>query len=177
MNDIRKEYQRLQLFERVCMLCSGELQQFIFTLTRHDRFAMEEIYQNTMLGALRGLHYLRDCSRMKAWIFAIARAEARRYYAEILLKNNVLYYAEGEDRSGYFIDFTKLVEDREAVQILISSLTDVERKLCEMHYFEGHSFKEISELLDLNYNTIRSMHIRGMAKMKNVCMKKNKEKT
>jgi RNA polymerase sigma factor, sigma-70 family len=169
MNNARNEYQRMQLFEKVCIIYSRDLQRFIYTLTRRDRFAMEEIYQNTMLGALRGLNYLRDSSKMKTWIFSIANAESKRYYAAIRPETGC---GSAADPDGDFMkpesvmDFTKFIDDREYVKTLINVLSDEERQLYLLHYFYDLPLKEISEILNVNYNTVRSMHMRGMAKMR-----------
>ncbi|HVI41975.1 MAG TPA: sigma-70 family RNA polymerase sigma factor [Anaerovoracaceae bacterium] len=168
MKNVKKEYQKMQLFEKVCIIYSKDLQRFIYTLTRKDPFAMEEIYQNTMLGALKGLNFLRDSSKMKAWIFAIAKAESKRYYAANKPENNYGISIVTEESAGleYLFDFTKSVEDRESVKALINSLSDEEQQLYILHYYYDLPFKEISEILNVNYNTIRSMHMRGMAKMR-----------
>lgn len=165
---MRSEYQRMKLFERICMVYGQEFQRFIYGLTRNDPFAAEEIYQNTMLGALKGLDYLRDSRKMKAWIFAIAKAESRRYYAS---KQAAGLYEYGNIIQGQFgiepvFDFTKSIEDIEYIKSLVNSLSDEEHQLFILHYFYGVPLKEISEILNLNYNTIRSMHTRGMAKMR-----------
>lgn len=162
MNRVENRSQRILLFEKVCTVCGRELQGFIYTMTRSDPFAMEEIYQNTMLGALAGLEYLRDIGKMKSWLFSIAKAEARRYYAAI---------AKAEVRCchaplGTVTDFTKSVEDSESVKKLIGVLSDEEQLLCILHYYYDLPLKKISEKLNVNYNTVRSMHMRGISKMR-----------
>ena len=86
-----------------------------YALTRNDPFASEEIFQNAMVGALKDLYYLRDSSKMKAWILAIAKAESKRYYAEKQKKNNYEYYMFLEtdlNQNAHMYDFTKSIEDR-----------------------------------------------------------------
>lgn len=46
-----------QLFEEICNLYSKDLQRFIYSLTRKDQYAMEEIFQNTIVEALKGLDF------------------------------------------------------------------------------------------------------------------------
>lgn len=169
MGTIEKEGSRMQLLERVCAVYGRELQRFIYALTRNDSFAMEEIYQNTMLSALKGLRGLRDDRKMKDWIFAIAKEESKRYYAaataDKVRRPPVLSNALEAEPSG-ITDFTQSVEDRVSVAALISSLKTEERQLYILHYYYGFPFKKISEILNMNYNTVRSIHGRGMAKMR-----------
>jgi RNA polymerase sigma factor (sigma-70 family) len=168
MNGVTKEHQRMQQFEKICTFYGKELQMFIYTLTRKDQFAMEEIYQNTMLGALKGLKYLRDLNKMKAWMFTIAKAESKRYYAACKQAKFDYDAVQEDDSDGleYLLDFTKNIEDKEYVRDLINGLTVGEQRLCILHYYYGLPLKEISEVLNANYNTIRSMHMRGMTKMR-----------
>lgn len=168
MNSVIKECHRMQQFEKVCIIYNKELQRFIYTLTRKDQFAMEEIYQNTMLGALKGLNYLRDSSKMKSWIFSIAKAESKRYYAANKPANYEYGSVAEEDSAGFenLFDFTKSIEDREYVRDLIKGLTALEQQLYILHYYYDLPLKEISEVLNANYNTVRSMHMRGMTKMR-----------
>lgn len=167
MNSVMKKW-RMQQFENVCMICDKELQRFIFILARKDQFAMEEIYQNTMLEALKGLKYLRDSSRMKAWIFSIAKAESKRYYAankQAGYDYDAVHRNEPAD-PVYLLDFTKIIEDKEYVKDLINGLTAEEQQLYILHYYYDLPLKEISGILKANYNTVRSMHTRGMTKMR-----------
>lgn len=168
MRNMREEYRKMQIFENICIIYSSDLQRFIYTMTRKDQFAMEEIYQNTMLGALKGLNYLRDSSKMKAWIFSIAKAESKRYYAANRPETIYCGILTGEESVGleYMIDFTKSIVDREYIRALIHGLSDEEQQLYILHYYYDLHLKEISELLNVNYNTIRSMHMRGMDKMR-----------
>jgi RNA polymerase sigma factor (sigma-70 family) len=160
----------MQLFEKACAVYGRELRNYIFTLTRNnDAFAAEEIYQNTMLEALTGLGYLRDSSKMKHWLFSIAKAESRRYYAAGRPgKSGDRRVASGGETAWpqYLFDFTKFIEDREYVKTLIDGLESGEQQLYILHYYYGLPLKEISEMLNVNYSTVRSMHVRGMTKMR-----------
>ncbi|MDF2656637.1 MAG: polymerase, sigma-24 subunit, subfamily [Bacillota bacterium] len=169
MGTTEKEGLRIQLLERACTVYGRELQRFIYALTRNDSFAMEEIYQNTMLSALKGIRGLRDDKKIKDWIFAIAREEAKRYYAATTadkVRRQPVPSDDFETETYGITDFTQSVEDRVSVAALISSLKTEERQLYILHYYYGYPFKKISQMLNMNYNTVRSIHGRGMAKMR-----------
>jgi len=159
----------MQVFEKVCVIYGKALKNYIYTLTRNDSYAAEEIYQNTMLGALTGLGCLRDSSKMKSWIFSIAKAESKRYYADRRPgKSKIGSIAAGGDPylPEHLYDFTKYIEDREYVKTLINCLESGEQQLYILHYYYGLPLKEISEMLNVNYSTVRSMHLRGITKMR-----------
>lgn len=161
----------LQLFEETCRLHSHSLQRYIYTLTRKDNYAMEEIFQNTMVAALSGLKNLRENEKMKTWLFTIATYEARRYYS----KSKNVIYVEFNDTTEYeknwmgnsqFEDFTKSIEDREVLKILLDELSQEDQQIYILHYFYDLSLKEISETLNIKYSTVRSIHVRGLIKLK-----------
>lgn len=169
MVNIRNKYNRIQLFEKICFVYGADIKRFIHALTRNDFLASEEIFQNSMVGALEDLYYLRDNNKMKAWIFAIAKAESKRYYAKKQEKNTheCRKFVETESECNlHLFDFTESIEDKEYIQVLIECLRGAEKQICVLHYYYGLTLKEIALTLDLNYNTIRSMHIRGMAKLR-----------
>jgi len=159
----------MQVFEKACIIYDKALKNFIYTLTRNDPYAADEIYQNTMLGALTGLNCLRDSSKIKSWIFSIAKAESRRYYASRRPEKSAdrSIAAGGENCwPEHSYDFTKHIEDREYVKTLINCLESEERQLYILHYYYGLPLKEVSEMLNINYSTVRSMHMRGITKMR-----------
>lgn len=166
-----------KLFENTYRKYEKDLQKFIYTLTRKDQFAMEEIFQNTLEKAFRNLKYLRDDNKIKTWIFSIAKTEARRYYAankvndkyEIdELNEDITITVDNDD------DFTEYVTDSILVSQIINSFSEGEQQIFMLHYYNDISFNEISEILNINYNTIRSIHIRGIAKMKKIYREKGR---
>lgn len=50
----------------------------------------------------------------------------------------------------------------------INSLEEMTRKIVIMHFYEGYSLKEISEILNVNYNTVRQKCSRGLKKLKEI---------
>ena len=167
MKNAMIEPHKLQMLENLCVINGRELERFIFALTRNDPFATEEIYQNTMLSALKGLRFLRDSKKMKFWVFSIAKAEARRYYAAHAAAGAGRCTADGEPSGPIHTrDFTESLEARECFLTLLGSLSNDEKRLYILRYYYDIPLKEISSMLDANYNTIRSLHRRGLAKMR-----------
>lgn len=52
---MKQEDHVFEIFTEICNRYDKDLQRFIYTLTRKDQYAMEEIYQNTMVEGLKGL--------------------------------------------------------------------------------------------------------------------------
>lgn len=158
---------RLQ-FEKIYRTCEKDLQGFIFTLTRNDSFAMEEILQNTMLEALKALPNLRDSRKMKSWIFSIAKTESKRFYTSHLYTHRHEYkkISNFESASAKSSDFTADIANADLIRTLINDLSEEEQQTCVLHYYYGMTLKKISDLLQKNYNTVRSLHARGITKLR-----------
>jgi len=63
---------------------------------------------------------------------------------------------------------SKVLEHEEEMKLIesaILNLSNLEKEVIIMHYYEGLSFKEISEKLNKTYDAIRMMHNRALAKM------------
>ena len=60
-------------------------------------------------------------------------------------------------------DFEKLF-----LGIELGQLDDITRKIIVLHYWEGYSFEEISEILSINYDAIRQRHKRIKEKLKDI---------
>lgn len=117
---------KYKLFEEFCHNYSKDLQKFIFTLTRKDNFVMEEVFQNTMVQALQGLHGLKENEKIKSWLFSIAKTEARRYYSKNkkykLFENVEISELDWSNGIGNN-DFTKAVEDKIFILSCMNQLT------------------------------------------------------
>lgn len=174
---MKNENHLSQLFEQTCNRYSKELQRFIFTLTRKDQFEMEEIFQNTMIEGLVGLKKLREEEKIKSWLFSIAKAETRRYYHKIQIMHNVetsgMDYGWDKVMSDdEFHDFTETLANREMLSSLLRELSDEEQQIYLLHYYYDLPLKEISVVLQINYNTLRSVHVRTLEKLKRIIMER-----
>lgn len=158
---------KYRLFQELCQNYNKDLQKFIFNLTRKDNFAMEEIFQNTMVQALQGLNSLKENEKMKSWLFSITKTEAKRFYS----KNRKFEQYENTDileldwNNGIdYKDFTKAIEDKIFVLSFINRLTEEEHQIFVLHFVYDMTLKEISDILHINNNTVRTIHFRALKK-------------
>ena len=158
---------KYRLFQELCQNYNKDLQKFIYNLTRKDNFAMEEIFQNTMVQALQGFNNLKENEKMKTWLFSIAKTEAKRFYA----RNGKYEQYENVDISELdwnneinYKDFTKAIEDKIFVLSFINRLTEEEHQIFILHFVYDITLKEISDILHINNNTVRTILFRGLRK-------------
>jgi RNA polymerase sigma factor (sigma-70 family) len=65
-------------------------------------------------------------------------------------------------------------EEKIAIDRALQKLNSIEQKLFKMKYEEGYSYKEISGLLDLKENTIKTYLYRARKKLFNIFGRENK---
>ena len=158
---------KYRLFQELCQNYSKDLQKFIFTLTRKDNYDMEEIFQNTMVQALQGLHSLKENEKMKSWLFSIAKTEARRFYSKNKRYEQIINVEVSElDWSNdiWDKDFAKVIEDKVFVLSLMNMLNEDEHQIFLLHFVYDMTLKEISDILHMNNSTVRTIHFRGLKK-------------
>jgi RNA polymerase sigma-70 factor (ECF subfamily) len=164
-----------QAFEKLYDEHWLEIKKFIYISARRDADATDDIFQNTWENAYRYFETLNDESAARSWLYSIARNEASRYYA-----NNKKHFAvlslDASDSDGNLITdeprdeessvFAEAFADSELVKQLLNCLADEEQRMILMHYAYGVKLKDIAKETGSNYNTVKSVTRRALAKMK-----------
>ncbi|HUA39056.1 MAG TPA: RNA polymerase sigma factor [Candidatus Sulfopaludibacter sp.] len=140
------------------------LYRFAFSLCGNTDDACE-LTQETYARLLTKGGQLRDRSKMKAWLFTTLyrvylgwkRRETRHPHLEINSVEDELPPVTPE-----IVD--KL--EAEAVSRSLLALEELYRVPLALHYFENHSYREISKLLDIPVGTIMSRLSRGKELMR-----------
>jgi RNA polymerase sigma factor (sigma-70 family) len=152
-----------------------EIKKFIYVSARRDADATDDIFQNTWENAYRYFDSLRTPGAARAWLYSIARNEASRYFAKNKNHFAVLPLDEAnEEGSGLTNEprdeessvFAEAFADSELVKQLLNVLTDEEQRMILLHYAYGVKLKDIARETGSNYNTVKSVTRRALAKMK-----------
>ncbi|MGB5363093.1 MAG: RNA polymerase sigma factor [Aureibaculum sp.] len=121
----------------------------------------DDALQNTFVRIYRNIDSFKGKSSFSTWMFRIAHNEAIR----LLEKQNKMHLASLEDiQPQYLEDLTQdNYFDGDEVKlklhrIIESKLTNKQRMVFNMKYFDDLSFREMSEILDLNENTLKSSY-------------------
>jgi RNA polymerase sigma-70 factor (ECF subfamily) len=147
------------------------LYRFAFSLSGNIDDACE-LTQETFARLLTKGGQLRDRSKMKAWLFTTLyriylgwkRREARHPHLEI---DSV------EDELPPVTPETVDTLEAEAVSRSLLALEERYRVPLALHYFENHSYREISRLLDIPVGTIMSRLSRGKELMRKLLIAKS----
>jgi len=139
-----------------------------------DREALDDITQETFIKAWKHIEKFDRSRNFKVWIFSIAKNTAFDY----LKKKKTIPFSNFTDDEGnnrldnvgddsilpheilIRADSAKLLEEK------LKKIPDIYRIILIMHYKEDFSLQEIAKILDKSYNTIKSQHQRGLAKLR-----------
>ena len=122
----------------------------------------EDTVSDAVTDAFALIRKLRSEDVFKSWIFRILSNKC---------KDKLREYA-GRKETGIEdteeIAFDSGPEMTECIQVrkLFFELADEERLIISMHQFAGYTSREISEILHMNENTVRSKESRALRKMK-----------
>lgn len=115
--------------------------------------------QETILSAYQSIHKLIKVKSFKSWLIKILINHCNKIYK--INKNEKYIYTENDLDLSYSLD-----SNIEFIN-LMNSLSREERTICILYYQDQYSTKEISKILRINHNTIRSKILRAKQKLEN----------
>lgn len=126
----------------------------------------QDVVQETLLRALRGLPRFRGASRLTTWIYTIAFRESVRLRERWQGDFGSHSQPEGWDpedgaSAERAFDAAAGAEDLARVRQAMQRLPDDQRLALGYHYLEGLSVAEIAELMQSTPNTVKSWLKRG----------------
>ncbi len=122
----------------------------------HDN--ANDVLQETFLRIFRGIDKFQEKSTLHTWMYKIAYNESIRF-----LEKNKTSVSIDQDDNSYI---KNLKEDtyfngnelQLKLHTIISNLTDKQKRVFQMKYFDDLSFREISEILNISENTLKSSY-------------------
>lgn len=138
---------------------STDMFRFAYYYTGSEAVA-EDCVSEAVLIAFRKIGELRNISSFKSWLFRILRnccsSSFRKSSKETLT----------EETGSSVHSFEKESDDRLSLRNALMKLSDDEREILILHYCNGYTSREISMMLTLNENTVRSRLSRSTEKLK-----------
>lgn len=144
-----------------------------------DKYTAEDILHDTYVKAFTRLEQLRNPDRLIPWLKMIATNTAKDW----LKKSKPMLFSDlsaeepfdifsFEETLGYEnieLNPEVTISEKEAQNLLmeiLDQLPEDQRMVIGMFYYEGMSVKEISDILEVNDNTIKSRLAYGRRKIK-----------
>lgn len=137
---------------------SSILRNFAFKFTR-DTSVADDLFQDTMVKALRYFDQFKEGTNIKAWLFTIMRNTFINDYRRDVRKNALITQEDEISSANLMQSSTRnLAEGKFA-------MTDIQRSLSKlpkcyydpfMQYFEGYKYHEIAEDLNIPIGTVKT---------------------
>lgn len=141
-----------------------------------DSDILDDLTQETFIKAWKNLKSFDTEKNFKTWLFTIAKNTAYDFFK----KKKTIPFSEFSDDQGS--NALENISDDEILPLEILEKSEKEKTFEEnlqklpnhyriillLHYKEDFSLQEISEILDIPYNTIKSRHIRALSKFKKI---------
>ena len=128
----------------------------------------QDLVQETLFSALKNFHQLIDPAKSKSWMFSILRnlflkdIEKTKKRAEIEFDSVCDKLSDRQHPEGDFLR----AEVRNNIQVVLNTLEERLRVVLVKFYFDGLSYKEISELLNIPIGTVMSRIARAKVYLK-----------
>ena len=128
----------------------------------------QDLVQETLFSALKNFHQLIDPAKSKSWMFSILRnlflkdIEKTKKRAEIEFDSVCDKLSDRQHPEGDFLR----AEFRSNIQVVLDTLDERLRVVLVKFYFDGLSYKEISELLNIPIGTVMSRIARAKVYLK-----------
>ncbi len=124
----------------------------------HDN--ANDVLQNTFIRIFKGIQNFKGNSTLHTWMFRIAYNESIRLLEKNKIKSS---FNLNDDNDKYLENLTDDVYfDGDEAQLklheIISKLSEKQQRVFQMKYFDDLSFREISEILDVSENTLKSSY-------------------
>lgn len=134
----------------------------------NDDNDINDAIQETMLNAYKNITKLKENSYFKSWIIKILINECNKIYKSKYRNKDIYEKLMNEKTESNNVDCNiQTVNSNIDFELLINNLDYEEKLIVTLFYNSNYSSKEISDILKMNINTVKSKLLRAKQKIKN----------
>ena len=124
----------------------------------HDN--ANDVLQETFIRIFKGIENFQEQSALHTWMYRIAYNESIRFLEKNKINTSV---SIEQDSNSYLNNLTEdTYFDGNELQLrlntIISKLSDKQKRVFQMKYFDDLSFREIAGILNISENTLKSSY-------------------
>lgn len=147
-----------------------------------DKADAPDFAAEIVIMAVESVHQLRDPDKLCAWVGTIAKNYAAKQLKEVKVKRHreVVCANNGDGSFGedilqripgeWSVEKTILAnEEKQMLAAALSSLSGIERAVFLMRNIGESKYSEIAGVLNINANTVKSIHFRSCKKLRKQC--------
>lgn len=143
-----------------------------YSYVRNQEDALD-IVQNAICKALENYEALRSTGALRSWFYRILVNESlafiKRHKREVRCEDDSWLLKENETaayRTGTGMAFGTHDAGAEVLYQEIGNMPLELQHIIKLHYFEDMTLQEVSEILEINLNTVKARLYRGLKKLK-----------
>lgn len=152
-----------EAFTKIIISMKNELYKIAKTRITNES-DIDDVIQETMLETFRSIKKLRDPKKLKMWIIKILINKCNKVYRKKYKKE--ISIDEYNLDNYIVINSQKNIEDDINFYQLIQNLKYEERIVVLLFYMEEYSVEEISKMIKMNQNTVKTNLYRARQKIK-----------
>ena len=156
-----EEHARDAQLEAIFRTQFADLYRYIYRQV-YNALVAEDLTSAVFLKALRWLQESRSPESVKGWLYATARSVIADYWHEHA-QFNLLPLEVAEEMPMLAAESNEQMRPlQERIQRLLGGLSDRERSILTLRYFQGYSAAEIGQALGLSANHVRVLQLRAL---------------
>ncbi len=126
----------------------------------------EDAVSETVVDAYAGFEKLRDKGAFKSWIFKILSIKCKRKLKGYINKDIQL----DETLDAHVFKDAEDVAGKVDLRNAFAKLNERERQILGLSVIAGYEGEEVSKLMNMNHNTVRTVKSRALEKMRKMLM-------
>lgn len=151
-----------QAFTELILNYKQDLYKIAFTRLK-TQYDIDEAIQETMISAFNSIKTLKDTEKFKKWIIKILINKCNEVYRKRILR---LVPFDDIDKYKIIDNVNSELEAEIDFYSIINSLDKHERIIMLLYYNEKYTTKEISEILNKNENSVKTIIRRAKLKLR-----------
>ncbi|WP_456276320.1 sigma-70 family RNA polymerase sigma factor [Bacillus sp. AK128] len=134
----------------------------------------EDIVQDVFVTCYKQFEHIDQVAYLKSWIYKIAINKCKdtlksSYMKKVIYDSNLFRFFSSKERTPEMELLHRSEEEHLSISVL--SLSVKYREVIILYYYDELSIEEISDLLELNQNTVKTRLNRGRLKLKEILEK------
>lgn len=166
----KKDKTNKALIEQIIMEKYNQYYRLAYSYVHNENDACD-IVQTGAYKALRSSHTLKKPEYAGTWVYRIMLNECFSH----LKQPKLVSYESMQEDNGLDLGYTEDNYGNIDLQRALDTLSDRDKAIVILKYFEDKTLEEIAEIMDENINTIKSRLYRSMGKLRNTLSGENSQ--
>ena len=116
----------------------------------------DDVTQEVFIRIYKSLDTLKDASAEKAWIYRIATNECNRFLTRKYQSTELTEDITNGLMEGEYIDYDEEMQIK--FQKALNTLSERQRNVFELRYYEEMSYEQISEVMNSDVSTLKATY-------------------